>query len=177
MPGFRPVSGTPLWQGRIFSVERGEFEIDGEVFGREIVRHPGSVAVVPFTGERIVLLHQYRPALDKWIYEIPAGKRDIAGEEPSVTAIRECVEETGYRPGRVTLLHRFYNSPGYTDEETHLFVAEGLTKESSMPAGLEELHAGIIELEPEEAFRMVANSEVVDAKTLLGLYSVLQRLT
>lgn len=177
MADFRPTSAKRVWVGRAFFVEEGEFEIEGERFVREVVRHPGSVAVVPYTGERVVLIRQYRPVLDEWVYEIPAGKRDMDDEGPVAAAERECVEETGYRPGRISLLHRFHNSVGYTDEETHLFLGEELERVGSAPEGWEEMHAEIVEMELADAFHTVAGSEVVDAKTILGLYAVLQRFT
>ena len=110
MAGFTRRTSEIVYTGRTISVGRYEYETpSGASMVREIVHHMGSVSVVPWTGSRVVLLRQYRAPVGDWIYEIPAGKRDVPGEDPIDTARRECIEEVGLSPDRLTLLHEFYS--------------------------------------------------------------------
>lgn len=103
----------------------------GATLDREIVRHPGAVVVLPILqapGEpdRVVLIRNHRPSVDRWLLELPAGTRE-KGEDPARTAARELEEETGYRAATIEPLGRFYTSPGLSDELMWAFVARGLT--------------------------------------------------
>ncbi len=144
----------------------------GDAVSREIVRHMGAVVVVPYEDGHIYLIRQFRAATGGYLLELPAGKRDVAGESPEVTAIRECVEEVGLEPGRVEKIHEFWNSPGFCDEFTLLYVAENLQQRTSDPQGAEERDAEIVRLATGQAFSMVASGEIVDAKTIIGLYGL-----
>ena len=99
---------------------------DGEEFDRHVVHHPGAVVVVPVIDDDAILVRQCRVAAGRELLEVPAGKRDVDGEPPEATANRELEEEIGYRAGRLELLCEFYNSPGFCDEYTHLFLATDL---------------------------------------------------
>lgn len=143
---------------------------------RDVVRHPGSVALVPWDGEAVHLMRQYRSAVGEAVLELPAGKRDVPGEDPAATAERECAEELGLRPGRLTLLHRAYLSPGFTDEMIWIFLAEDLEAVPAAPQGLEEQAATPVALPLEAALAAVAGGEICDAKTILGLDSLARRL-
>ncbi|MBT8246775.1 MAG: NUDIX hydrolase [Acidimicrobiia bacterium] len=150
---------------------------DGGSMVREVVHaHDGSVVVLPFTGSTVILLRQFRAAVEAVIYESPAGKRDVAGEDPADTARRECIEEAGFEPGRLTLLHRFYNTPGYSDEESWLYLAEDLTAVPADPQGPEETAAEVVEMALPEALGLVAAGEIKDAKTIIALYALSRRL-
>ena len=95
---------------------------NGETSKREIVNHPGAVAIIAITGEgKLVVVEQYRKALERSIIEIPAGKLE-PGELPEVTAARELEEETGYGCNELTYLQSFATSPGFADEIIHLFI-------------------------------------------------------
>ncbi|HSG78637.1 MAG TPA: NUDIX hydrolase [Acidimicrobiia bacterium] len=148
----------------------------GDVVRREVVRHPGSVVVIPWDGERVHALRQYRAPVDTAVLELPAGKLDVAGEAPELTAVRECIEEIGMRPERVTLLQRCWISPGFTDEFTWIYLAEGLTEVSADPQGAEELHAEQIGLTVGEVRDLVDAGEVRDATTLIGLMALLRHV-
>lgn len=137
---------------------------------REVVHHPGSVVVAPYQEGEIVLLRQYRPAVGEWLYELPAGKRDVPGEDPAVTAGRECEEEVGLAPGRLTLLARFYNSPGFLDEHSWLYLAEDLVPVPARPQGAEEAAAEVVHMPLERALQLADEGGIVDAKTLIGIY-------
>src|SRR5437764_14817625 len=117
----------------------GEFEApDGSSFERDLVHHPGAVSVVAIVGGAAVLVRQYRAALDRDLLEVPAGKRDVDGEPPEATAARELEEEVGLRPARLELLAEFFNSPGFSDEHSYVYLASGLIEVTSRPVGVEE---------------------------------------
>ena len=109
------------------------------------------------------------------LYELPAGKRDVPGEDPAATARRECVEEVGLLPGRLTLLQTFFNSPGYSDEQSWLYLAEDLTPVDMDPQGPEEIAAEIVTIPLDRALGLVASGDIKDAKTIIGLYAVSRR--
>jgi 8-oxo-dGTP pyrophosphatase MutT (NUDIX family) len=143
---------------------------DGGTLHRDVVRHPGAVAVVPLIGDDVLLLRQWRAATGATLLEIPAGKRDVDGEDPEGTAARELEEEIGRRPGQLTKLAEFYNSPGFCDEYTHLYLADELS-DAAPRHGVtaEELHMAI-EAHPLDAVPdLIARRELVDAKSIVGL--------
>jgi len=139
---------------------------------REIIRHPGAVAVVPVIDRDVVLISQHRVAVGQNMLEIPAGTRDQPGEDLEATAIRECEEEVGYRPRRLTLLHTFYTAPGFTDECIWLYLGEELEPLPAHPQGIEEEQAEVVRLPIGEALRKVRDGEIRDAKTLIGLLAL-----
>lgn len=143
---------------------------DNEVMDREVTRHPGAVAVVAIDADdQILFLRQYRAPLNALLFEIPAGKRDVPGEPPELTANRELLEETGYTAGSMELLGIFVNSPGFCDERTYVFCARDLTEAERDVDGPEEQHAELVRRPVAEAHDMVTSGEIEDAKTLLGL--------
>ncbi len=139
---------------------------------RSVVLHPGAVAVVPFDGERVWMIRQERVAVGKDLLEIPAGKLDVSGEEPDAAARRECAEEVGMEPGRLRLVHRFYNSPGFTDEYTYVYLAEELTPVARTPVGAEEEAAEVVDVGLDEIKAMLQADQLDDAKTLVGLLAL-----
>jgi 8-oxo-dGTP pyrophosphatase MutT (NUDIX family) len=169
--GFRRLGEERRFQGWRISVEEATFEDpDGERFTRDIVRHPGAVAVVPLTGHGTVLLvRQYRGPIDRELLEIPAGTRDVDGEPPEVTARRELEEEAGVRAGHVELLATIYNSPGFCDEETLLYVAEGLEPGRARRDGHEERFLAVEEVALDDVDGMIRSGRLTDAQTVLGL--------
>ena len=172
-PGFVERSASRRFDGRVFAVEEVDLtDPSGTAFTRDVVRHPGSVAVVPILGDDVVLLRQYRAPAGMEVLEIPAGTRDVAGETAATTAVRECEEEIGYRPGSVTLLAEFFNSPGYTDEYTMLFRADALEPVAGRPADPEEAHAHVVRIPLAEAVAMARRGDIVDVKTLVAILLV-----
>ena len=134
---------------------------------REIVRHPGACAVVPFTGKGTVLLvRQFRDAIGADSLEIPAGTRDVPGEAPADCAAREVLEETGHRVTRLRHLARIHTSPGFQDELVELFVAD------VEPAGEPEEELEVVELPLGEAVEAVREGRITDAKTAVALLLV-----
>lgn len=142
---------------------------DGFTFERDIIRHPGAVCVVPLDAEgRVVCVRQYRSAIDRYVLEIPAGKMDVPGEAPVVGAQRELAEEVGLTAGTLTPLVTFFNSPGFTDETTHCFLAEELTDVGQSTQGIEEDHMTVERFPLDELHELMARRELVDAKTIIA---------
>ncbi len=157
-----------VFAGRLLAVYRDEVLLpDGQRRIREIVHHPGAVAVLPVREDgSVVLVEQYRHAVGQTLLEVPAGTRE-PGETAEVCAARELEEETGYRAGRLRELVRFAVSPGWTDEELVVFVAEELIPTRAHPADDERLT--VRELAPEEALAAVRVGRIRDAKSLIAL--------
>lgn len=168
--GFSIETAEQLFSGHVFDVERVTVRSpDDESLIRDVVRHPGSVAVLPLLGDDAVLIRQYRTPAGAAVLEIPAGTRDVDGEAPEETAARECAEEIGYRPATVRPLAAFYNSPGYTDEYTLLFVATDLVSVESGPVDHEEAHAEVVRMPFSEAVALARTGGIDDVKTMLAL--------
>jgi 8-oxo-dGTP pyrophosphatase MutT (NUDIX family) len=156
------------------TVEAGE----GERFERDVLRHPGSVAVVPVLPDgRAVLVRQYRAAVDEHVLEIPAGLRDVPGEPPETTGRRELEEEIGYRvTGDLVPLTAFWNAVGLSDEVCHVFLATELEPCDLDRQGLEELAMGIEHVALPDVPDLVASGRIRDSKTIIGLLLARQRL-
>ncbi len=137
------------------------------VVRRQVIEHPGSVAIIPLLeGERVCLIRNARIAVKKTLIELPAGTIDPP-EFPANTASRELKEETGYSAERWTELPGFYLSPGILHERMHLFVAENLTAGSTARESGEDIENLIVPWQ--EAVAMVLRGEIEDAKTLVGI--------
>jgi 8-oxo-dGTP pyrophosphatase MutT (NUDIX family) len=179
---FRRTGERLIHQGHLWKVVVADYESpDGSAFTRDVVRSPGAVGVVPllFDAEGnpfVVLVRQWRPALEREIWEIPAGMRDVPGEPPEVTGGRELVEEVGYRAGRLALLAEMLPSPGLTDAVTHIYLATDLAPATRELHGPEEEHSTMAQLPFEEAIAMVERGDISDAKSCLGLLLTERRL-
>jgi ADP-ribose pyrophosphatase len=176
---FRKRAERPVHRGSLISVAVGTFVgPDGEEFERDLVHHPGAVSVVPVTGEgdTVILVRQYRAAIDRDLLEIPAGKRDVEGEAPDVTARRELEEEVGMRAGRLEKLAEFFNSPGFCDEHSWVYLALDLEPCKSQAASVEEQHMTIEHVALDDVPRLIAEGEITDAKTIIGLCLARERL-
>ncbi len=175
--GFTFNGERVIHNGHVITVYEAEFTTpDGETMLRDIVRHPGAVGVVAVDGDEVVLVRQFRAPLATDVLEIPAGKRDIAGEPPEVTAGRELVEEVGLRATQMESLGGFHNSVGFCDEYIHLFLATDLTPADSAPAGPEEEHMQIVRIPLDEVAAVLDDGTITDAKTVIGLRAALARL-
>lgn len=169
--GFAHLGDEDRYRGWRISLVDARFRApDGSEFHRDVVRHPGAVAVVPLTDRGgALLVRQYRGAVDRWLLEIPAGTRDVDGEPPEVTAGRELEEEAGVRAGTLEQLAVVQNTPGFCDEETVLFLARDLVPVDPSRHGHEEEHIEVVEVPLEAVDAMVASGELTDAQTVLGL--------
>lgn len=170
------IESQPIFKGRIISLQVDTVKLpNGETATREIVKHPGAVAVIPLLGDKMIVVEQYRKPLEKSQVEIPAGKLD-AGEEPMKAALRELVEETGYRTDNIKLVSSFYTSPGFADEIIHLYIAEDLVKGDANPDEDEFLECEAVTLEQAEQY--MRDGRISDAKTIMAVYAwKLYRLT
>ena len=164
---FERIGSRTVWEGRIATVrvDRFRFE-DGAEADREIVEHPGAVAIVALDGDTLFLVRQPRePVGEQVLLELPAGKLDADGEDPLDTARRELAEEIGKGAREWRKLTSFYTSPGFVDEECHLFLATGLYDEPAQTE--EEERIEIVEVSLADLDRLVRDCR--DAKTLAGL--------
>jgi len=168
---FRHVGDRPIHDGYVWNVVVGDFvDPDGRAFTRDIVRSPGAVAVVAlFDDHTTLLVRQYRAAFDAHVLEIPAGMRDVAGEDPEATARRELIEETGFDASTWRLLHRFFPSVGMTDAVLHVYLATELRPVGRSAHGPEEEHMEVVRIPIAEAIEMVETGQILDAKATIGL--------
>jgi len=169
---FQKLGEEELYRGALISVARGRFRApDGSEFERDIVHHPGAVSVVPVVddGDAVLLVRQYRAAIDRHLLEIPAGKRDVEGEPPEETARRELEEEVGVRAGRVEKLAEFYNSPGFSDEYSYVFLGLDLTPTQVSAHSPEEAAMEIERVALDEVPMLIRTGRLVDAKSIIGL--------
>lgn len=167
-PGFEAIERETLFEGKIFSVERGRFRhADGDEVTREKVHHDGAVGVVAYDDEHLYLVRQPREAIDRSdVLEIPAGRLDVEGEEPLATAQRELAEEIGLAADSWQHATSYFSSAGFTDEEVHVFLATDLRRverpETEEEERIELVRWPLAELD-------AAVDATVDAKTLIGL--------
>jgi ADP-ribose pyrophosphatase len=168
-----PREITKVYEGKIFSLHIETLTLPkGGEMKAEIVRHPGSVVIVPVTdaGE-IIVVRQYRPAIGRWVWELPAGTIK-PGEDLEAAARRECQEEIGLVADRLERLGSFYPTPGYCDEEMNFYRASGLREprhgdEEALQDEDEDIEAQAFS---REALRhMMAAGEIIDLKTVGGL--------
>jgi len=172
--GFTELGGETVYSGRLVDVRIERFRhADGQEVTREIVRHAGAVAIIPYDDRHVWLVRQPRESVgEPELLEIPAGRLDKPGEEPLAAAQRELAEEIGRGAERWEPIMTYYTGAGFTDERVHLFAATGL-HEASADSGEEER----IEIVPWPIARLDrAIDECRDAKTLIGLLWLERRL-
>ena len=170
MPEFRVLGSEVVAEAGFLSINEQRITApDGEEFTRVVVHHPGAVVIVPVDGDDLLLVRQYRAAVGDTILEIPAGKRDVEGEPPEETARRELEEEIGRRPGRLVKLAEFFNTPGFCDEYTHLFLALDLEDLGGNDAiGPEERAMTMERIPLDRVDELIATGELRDAKSIIG---------
>jgi ADP-ribose pyrophosphatase len=170
------VSRTTLHVGRKFSYEQIEVRGgSGKTHTRQYVKHPGAVVIVPViesaTGQEVVLIRVYRAALDQMSWELCAGtidrKPDGTPEDPAVCAGRELIEETGYKPGRLTPIATFHTSPGLSDEVMHAFLATDLTHVGQHLEEDEDIQVRVVPAGV--ALSMLQTGELRDGKSMVAL--------
>ena len=170
MAGFRKLDERIVWSGTLVSAGTGPFvDPDGNQFERDVVHHPGAVVVVPVVDGEVILVRQYRAAIDGALLEVPAGKRDVSDEPVELTAHRELEEEVGMRAGSMVKLAEFYNSPGFCDEHSFLFLATDLTPCDTSFQGHEEQHMTIERVPLDSVPALVASGELVDGKSIIAI--------
>ena len=169
---FGQIGEREIYKGGLISLVQGTFAgPDGAPFERDIVRHPGAVSAVPLLEDsnEVIMVRQYRAAIDQELLEIPAGKRDVNDEPPEVTAHRELIEEIGMRAGRLEWLGEFYNSPGFTDEYSYTYLALDLQATETSLQGVEEEHMTIERIPFDDVPDLIRRREIVDGKSIIAL--------
>jgi 8-oxo-dGTP pyrophosphatase MutT (NUDIX family) len=164
---YERVDSKVVWEGRIGRVRIDTVRYDdGELADREVVEHPGAAAVVAHDGEKLYMVRQPREPVDEQsLLELPAGKLDEEGESPLDTAQRELAEEIGKGARTWQHLTSFYTSPGFTDEECHVFIATNLYDERAEVEENERIE--IVEVPLSDLDRVIRDCR--DSKSLVGL--------
>lgn len=171
MSEFRLVEEDPVYDGHAMRVVVGTFEApDGHRFTRDIVRHPGAVAVLPLHDDgTVTLVRQYRAPIDDHLLEIPAGIRDVDDEPAERTAARELAEEAGLEADAFEHLVAFHNAPGMSDELVHVYLATGLRECEADAQGVEEEAMTIERHHLDDLVAMIADGRLTDAKTVIAV--------
>lgn len=162
----KTIKTQAIYDGKIIQLQVDEVLLpDGKIAKRELVKHPGAVAIIPITNDnKIIFVEQYRKPLGKSLVEIPAGKLE-PGEKPEVTAVRELEEETGYTTKTLSLISSFYTSPGFANELMYIYKTDQLIPLDQPVAGDDDEFVEVLELTLEEAKQYVRDERIHDAKT------------
>ena len=168
----KTVQRTEIYQGPIFKVVQDQVELpDGKGQAqRDLIFHNGAVAVIAITPEKkMILVKQYRKAIEATSYEIPAGKLELGeNADPQAAALRELEEETGYA-GQLELVYDFYSAIGFCNEKIKLYSASYLTKVENPRPQDEDETLELFEVSLEEAHQLLQNGDICDAKTIMAL--------
>lgn len=162
----KTINTKKIFEGKMIDLQVDEVSLpNGEVSQREIVKHPGAVAVIAITKDnKIVLVKQYRKPTEKTLVELPAGKIDH-NEQPLAAAIRELEEETGYTTKELNFVTSFYTSPGFANELIYIYITDTLEKLETPVQGDDDEFIEILELSLDEAKQYVEEEKIHDAKT------------
>jgi 8-oxo-dGDP phosphatase len=177
---FTVVDSSTGYVGRIVALRLDQVVMPGgRCAGREVVEHPGAVAILPLHDDgSVVMVDQYRHPVGHRLRELPAGLLDMAGEDPLSTAQRELREETGYAARDWSVLVDVVTAPGFSDEAVRVFLARGLTEVGRPPsADDEEADLAVVRLPLGEAVRQVLAGEIVSSPTIAGLLALHAVLT
>lgn len=167
------INRETVFEGRIFNVEAGQAMLDdGRVAQREIVTHDGGIAIVPLLGEQVLLIRQFRIAVDRFMLELPAGRRE-GSEPPEHRAAKELAEETGYRAENLLLLASYYSSAGFTNERMFIFLATGLQEVGQALESDEMIEVAPVNVA--DIPDLLASGAIIDAKTIIGLRELMSR--
>jgi 8-oxo-dGTP pyrophosphatase MutT (NUDIX family) len=176
---FEVLDSESVFEGHVISLRRDTVTMPGGGESvREIVHHPGAVAVVALDAhDRIVLVRQYRHPVARHLWELPAGLRDAQGEPPLETAKRELAEETQLAAARWSLLVSVYNSPGFSDELVQIYLAEGLS-DADRPEGFvvehEEADMTVERVPLDEAVQRVFDGDIRNSSAVAGVLAAAQ---
>jgi len=167
---YRIVKSDVVYSGKVFNIKVDQIEYNtGNKAVREVAEQPGGAVVVPVTKEgKIVMVTQHRFPVDKVLLELPAGKLS-KGEDPFVCAVRELEEETGYKSDNVKELGSIYTTPGYSTEKLWIYLAKDL-KSGNHNREEGEFGMEVFELSLNEVEEKIHNGEIVDGKTICGIF-------
>ena len=162
------LTSEDVYHGLIFDVAVDTVREGDLVYRREVVRHPGSAAIVAvFTDRTVAVVRQYRHPAARYLLEIPAGSRATEAEPPEDCAARELEEELGFTAAKLEKITEFFVSPGFCSEKMWIYLATNLTETKQRLEEDEQLE--VVRVHLEQALRMVAAGEIEDAKTIIGL--------
>ena len=164
------LSSEPIYEGSFVTISRDRVRLpNGNESQRVVIRHPGAACVLAETEDgKVVLVRQWRYAADQATLELPAGKLDVADEDPAECALRELAEDTPYVADSVKLLYSFYTAVGFCDEKMYLYQAQGVRLGSELSNDEDEITETVL-MSKEEVRNALANDEIKDGKTLIGL--------
>jgi len=168
------IATKVVYKGKLINVRIDEIILkDGSKYLREIVEHPGAVVVLAFLdNDTILMVRQYRRAVDKILLELPAGTLN-SNETPEACALRELEEETGYKAHKIEKLGSFYLAPGYSTEKIHAFVAKELEERRQKLEADEDIKVEKVKIK--DLLVMINDGKIEDAKTLASLFLFLNR--
>jgi ADP-ribose pyrophosphatase len=169
------ISKREIYHGRVVHLDVHEVRLEnGGVSIRELVTHPGAVAIVPMDDEgNVLMVRQFRFAAGRVLLEIPAGTLEV-GEDPDVCAIRELREETGMRPAHIEKIGGIFVAPGYTTEYIHLYYATGMS-DDPLPQDADEA-ISVERVALADALQLIETGEIADGKSITALLRVARRL-
>lgn len=173
MPDSSTIASHRIYTGKVVTLDVDQVRFpDGSTGELEMIRHPGAAAILPFLSDpagddpQIMLIKQFRHAADGYLYEVPAGKLE-PGEDPEECAARELREETGCSAQRIQHLFTTYTTPGFTDEQIHVYIAVGLTRGEAQRERDEFLEVHTMTLS--RSLQMIQQGDIRDAKTALAI--------
>lgn len=163
----KTISSDKIYTGKIISLRVDTVEVERQGYQkREIVEHGGAVGIVAINeNNEIVLIKQFRKAIEKVIWELPSGKLEV-GENPKECAIRELKEETGHNAQHLKLIHKFFTSSEFSNQKIYIYLATGLKLEDNY---IDNESVEICKIGLEDAYNMVIKNEIEDAKTSIGI--------
>lgn len=162
------VKSEKVFEGKIINLRVDTVELQNQKYAkREIVEHKGASAVIAINDKKeLILVKQYRKAVEDFLLELPAGKINVA-EEPRECAFRELKEETGYEAEKIAKIYEIYSSPGFSNEKIHLFKAENLKLTSTNFD--EDENIEVLSINKDEAKKMLESGQITDSKTIVGI--------
>jgi ADP-ribose pyrophosphatase len=166
------IATTEIYNGQLLNLKVTEVKLPNrQTASKEIVEHPGGVAVIPYQQGKVTLIKQFRKAVEETLYELPAGLLE-AGEDPLGCAQRELEEETGYRAACLEKVAEFYTSPGFTNEVLYIYLATDLTKYETQLDKDEFIE--LEEMSVEDIKNKLFTGQFKDAKTIIGLQHLME---
>ena len=164
----KKLSSKSVYEGTIFQMTRDEVEINGQVFPRDVIHHNGGVGVLAIKDGKILLVKQYRYAVQEETLEVPAGKLE-KGEDPYTCGLRELEEESGYTTERLETLCSLYSTPGFCSEKIYLYWTKKLIPVEHPRAMDEDEDIEVVWVDVRRAQAMVNDGTIQDAKTIIAI--------
>ncbi len=171
----RTIKSDKIYQGKIINLRVDTVELPDKKYSkREVIEHPGAVAIVPITQDnKIVMVKQFRKAVEEVLLEVPAGKLEI-GEEAMECGKRELLEETGYKSENLEPLFDFYTSPGFSNEVISIYIAKDLIKDVARPD--EDEYIEVEEHDIDDLIQMIMGNRIKDGKTITAILATKEYL-